>query len=259
VRRPLLWAGLLLLLIAAVGAALSPTSAAPGRGEPVLRATVAGDFIDTDSRHARVWRAWPRDDVSIALGDLVHKNAPDFLWRREWVPRWGSLPPCRVWSVLGNHEWGWSRQPRWVPPAYGSSYLTYRREFHRDCPARLRTTFQWAKTRPGWLIVGLNTEACAAAQDFLTRATGRWPHRALLVLTHRPPILPPGSSAPPLVCPALVRQIDRKADLVLSGHSHRYWRSGKYVVLGTVVDGKGYGRLALYRDRSWTLRYVSLR
>ena len=240
-------------LAAAVTVGLLSTATASPRDRVVLRAAVAGDFIDTDSRHQRVWRAWPRDRKAILLGDIVHKNSPRRLWQREYAPRWGSMPTCKVWSVLGNHGWGWSRG-RWSPPARGRTYQEFRGSFHRQCPKAMGDRYQWVKRRPGWLLVGLNTENCQAATRLMRRATNRWPHRSVAVFTHRPPILPPGSKAPPLRCPGLTRLIDRKADLVMSGHSHRFWRQGKYVVAGT-GDGKGYVSLTLRRSGTWRADY----
>lgn len=240
--------------LAAIAGTLAPTAAAAEPLEKVvLRAIVAGDFIDTDSRHDRVWRAWPRGPVTVALGDLVHKNAPARLWRDEWAPRWGSLPRCRVWSVIGNHEWGWSA-PGWSPPARGVTYRQHRGAFHDRCPAAMRDRYQWAKRRPGWLLVGLNTETCSAATSFLRRATDRYPGRHVAVFTHRPMRLPPGSAAPPLRCAPLVRLVDERADVILSGHSHRYWRSGRHHVAGTVVTGLGWSVLTLYRGGAWSVR-----
>lgn len=247
----------LAIVVVTVALVLShaPAVSAAERDRLVFRATVAGDFIDTDSRHDRLWRQWPRRGKTIALGDLVHKNSPERLWAREWESRWGSLPTCKVWSVLGNHGWGWSRG-RWSPPARGSTYLAHRGAFHRECPSVMRDRFQWAKRRPGWLLVGLNTEACWDAKRFLSQAVQRFPGRSVAVFTHRPPVLPPGSSAPPLNCPSLARAIAARADVVLSGHSHRFWRSGKFHVIGTVGDGKGWGRLSLYRSGGWRVTFA---
>ena len=230
------------------------TASAKPNDRVVLRAAVAGDFIDTNSRHQRVWEVWPRNRKSILLGDIVHKNSPRQLWQREYVPRWGSLPTCKVWSVLGNHGWGWSRG-QWSPPARGRTYQEFRGAFHRQCAKTMGDRYQWVKMRPGWLLVGLNTENCSAATQLMRQATDRWPRRNVAVFTHRPPILPPGSNAPPLRCPELTRLIDRKAELVMSGHSHRFWRQGKYIVAGT-GDGKGYANLTLRRSGKWQVSFV---
>lgn len=250
-------AAAVLALAFTAGMLTPPAAAAEPRERVVLRAVVAGDFIDTDSRHDRLWQVWPRRPVTIALGDLVHKNAPRELWEREWMPRWGSLPPCRVWSVPGNHEYGWARPgTRWAQPARGATYRHYRGWFHRKCPSVASDGTQWAKRRPGWLLVGVNTERCTAAAVFLRTVTDRMPRRHVAVFMHRPPILPPGSAAPPLRCASLARLVDERATVVLAGHSHRFYRAGRVHIAGTVVTGTGWAVLTLYRGGEYRVRFV---
>lgn len=247
--------------LAEVRAAVEAEMARREADKVVLRAQVMGDTIDADDGYLEVFNALPKKDKPdpkiIVLGDLVHRNSPAAWWEKKWAPTYGSLDTCKVWSVLGNHGWGWTGKGRW-PAAKGKTYWEYRSDFHENCPMAMRKGYCWAKRRPGWLILGLDSEHPAQSYRFMREALRRFGRkRKVLVLIHRPPILPPGSDAPRFRGPRLRRLIKQRADLVMSGHSHRFWRKGKYIVVGT-GDGKGWANLALRSDGTWTVRFRRL-
>jgi len=176
----------------------------------------------------------------LVVGDLVHGGNLPAMWKHYWVPTYGSFEgECTVWSVPGNHDWAWQQHK-----PHFERYRRFRAGW-QSCPGVERTT-QWVKRRPGWLLVGLDSEHCTRAADRLAgalRFNRNHGRRRVLVAYHRPHRMPAGSHAGPFQCERVRRMIlqDRLVRITLHGHSHRWDHFSPRAGLRTFIVGVGGG------------------
>jgi len=218
---------------------------------------------------------WRPDHIAVT-GDLANLSlAAEFVRGAAWLERLG--PPERVSLVPGNHDayvdhvWriGWKLWAPWMSGDGGE------------------TGFPWLRRRPPLALVGLSSavpspwfratgrigdEQLRALDGLLQQLDGAELLRVLLV--HHPPLPEVPRRKALLDRPQLAQILARRgADLVLSGHTHRFalgWLDGpgaRIPVLVTpsaslVAPGEkqgGYLRLTFSRTRTGPLIEVERR
>ncbi len=214
------------MLVACVAAALT---AAPGSGQTRTVTLVgAGDIAScsqkNDSATARLLGNIP--GTVYTLGDNVQGQGDINEFRNCYDPTWGKYKK-RTKPSVGNHEY---------ITAGAKPYYNY---------------FGWRAGKPGrgyysydrgsWHIVVLNSNCNKVGGCERRSAQGRWlrnnlkrnPSRCTLAYFHHPLYASGTSSDAPEVRPLWRMLHDRRADVILNGHAHRYERFAPMTPGGT--------------------------
>jgi hypothetical protein len=214
------------VLVACVAAALT---AAPGSGQTRTVTLVgAGDIAScsqkNDSATARLLGNIP--GTVYTLGDNVQGQGDINEFRNCYDPTWGKYKK-RTKPSVGNHEY---------ITAGAKPYYNY---------------FGWRAGKPGrgyysydrgsWHIVVLNSNCNKVGGCERRSAQGRWlrnnlkrnPSRCTLAYFHHPLYASGTSSDAPEVRPLWRMLHDRRADVILNGHAHRYERFAPMTPGGT--------------------------
>jgi hypothetical protein len=176
----------------------------------------------------------------LVVGDLVHGANSRAMWKHYWVPTYGSIKgTCTVWSVPGNHDWAWQGHT-----PHFKNYKLFRAGW-QTCPG-VEPSTQWVKRRPGWLLIGLDSEHCGRAADRLAgalRFNRKHGRRSVLVAYHRPHRMPAASKAGPFNCERVRKMIrqDPLVKITLHGHSHRWDHFSPRKGLRSFIVGVGGG------------------
>jgi acid phosphatase type 7 len=151
------------------------------------------------------------------LGDNVYPNGTSAQFRECYKPTWGKYKK-RTKPIPGNHDYN---------TAGASGYFEY---FGARAGRSARGYYSYR--RGSWHIVALNSNCAKIGGCTRRSAQGRWlgrdlashPSRCTLAYFHHP-LYASGTGTPtPQVKPLWNILYSRGADIILSGHAHRYER-----------------------------------
>jgi len=220
------------VLVACVMAALT---AVPGSGQTRTATLVgAGDIAScsqsNDSATARL--LGNISGTVFTLGDNVYPYGSAANFRDCYGPTWGKYKK-RTKPTLGNHEY---YDANFNSTTSARSYFDY---FGARAGARGKGYYSY--DRGSWHIVALNSNCDKVGGCGRRSAQGRWlrndlannPSRCTLAYFHRPLYSTGTNVAGPQV-KAFWRMLhDRKADVIVNGHAHRYERFAPMTPSGT--------------------------
>jgi hypothetical protein len=220
------------VLVACVMAALT---AVPGLGQTRTATLVgAGDITScsqsNDSATARL--LGNISGTVFTLGDNVYPYGSAANFRDCYGPTWGKYKK-RTKPTLGNHEY---YDANYNSTTSARSYFDY---FGARAGARGKGYYSY--DRGSWHIVALNSNCDKVGGCGRRSAQGRWlrndlannPSRCTLAYFHRPLYSTGTNVAGPQV-KAFWRMLhDRKADVIVNGHAHRYERFAPMTPGGT--------------------------
>jgi hypothetical protein len=224
------------MLVACLAAALM---ALPGSGQTATVTLVgAGDIAScsqsNDSATARLLGRIP--GTVVALGDNVYPYGTAQKFRNCYDPTWGRYKK-RTKPAVGNHEY-------------------YDANFDSTAAGPYFNYFGWRAGKPGkgyysydrknWHIVVLNSNCSKVGGCGRRSPQGRWLRRNLanhrsrctLAYFHHPLYASGTGSDAPEVKPFWRMLHDRDAEVILSGHAHRYERYAK-ITPGGARSAKG--------------------
>lgn len=208
------------MLVACLAVALT---ALPGSGQTATAATLvgAGDIssCSPDNRDGATARLLGRIPGTVfALGDNVYPYGSAENFRNCYDPTWGRYKG-RTRPAVGNHEYYHTEAARpyfdyfgWRAGARGKGYYSYDRE--------------------NWHVVVLNSNCDRVGGCGRRSAQGRWlrdnladnPSRCTLAYFHHPLYASGTGTTTPEVKPLWRMLYDRRVEVILSGHAHRYER-----------------------------------
>ncbi len=220
------------VLVACVMAALT---AVPGLGQTRTATLVgAGDITScsqsNDSATARL--LGNISGTVFTLGDNVYPYGSAANFRDCYGPTWGKYKK-RTKPTLGNHEY---YDENYNSTTFARSYFDY---FGARAGARGKGYYSY--DRGSWHIVALNSNCDKVGGCGRRSAQGRWlrndlannPSRCTLAYFHRPLYSTGTNVAGPQV-KAFWRMLhERKADVIVNGHAHRYERFAPMTPSGT--------------------------
>jgi acid phosphatase type 7 len=250
------------MLIACLAAALT---AAPGSGRTASVTLVgAGDIAGCSEERASGATADLLGRIGgtvYTLGDNVQGDGDINEFRNCYDPTWGKYKK-RTRSTVGNHEYH-------TPDA--RPYYDY---FGARAGSPRRGYYSYDRGR--WHVVVLNSNCGQVGGCLSDSPQGRWlkedlrdnPSRCTLALFHHP-LQATGTNTPsPQVRPFWSMLHDRGADVILSGHAHRYERhapmtpGGKRSANGirqfVVGTGGADGGTEIHEDQTPNLQVVEV-
>lgn len=207
----------LALVLACVAAALT---AVPGVGQTATVTLVgAGDIADcnasADSATARLLGRIP--GTVFTLGDNAYPRGTAADFKNCYGPTWGKYKK-RTRPAPGNHDY------------YTAGAKPYFDYFGRRAGRPSQGYYSY--DRGTWHIVALNSNCDKVGGCGLRSPQGRWlrsnlanhPSRCTLAYFHHPLYSSAKGVPTPQVKPFYRMLYDRGADVILSGHAHRYER-----------------------------------
>ena len=211
------------MLVACFAAALM---ALPGSGQTRTATLVgAGDIAScsqtNDSATARLLGNIP--GTVFTLGDNVYPYGSAENFHKCYDPTWGKYKK-RTKPTLGNHEY---YDKNFNMTTEANPYFEY-----FGARAGERGKGYYSYDRGGWHIVALNSNCGKVGGCDRRSPQGRWlrndlannPSRCTLAYFHRPLYSTGTNVAGTDVRPFWRMLHDRKADLIVNGHAHRYER-----------------------------------
>jgi Calcineurin-like phosphoesterase len=216
------------------------TTPPPSGRDPVVLA--AGDIqpqSSTPSVTSRMFAGLTYDRV-LAVGDLQYETGSLSNFQNYWGPAWGARAPnSKLLPAPGNHE---STKGGYC------SYFTGKVAVADPCPDPTASNPQFYKVTLGaWSIYSLDTGRSSSTGGDLTAAEKSWLDRQLaadtnkcqLVMWHHPRYSA-GHHGPSAGLDDDWRTlVNRRVDLVLSGHEHNYQRWSKMAAGGVVDNANG--------------------
>ena len=222
----------LAVLVACVAAALT---AGPGSGQTRAATLVgAGDIASCSQSHdsatARLLGNIP--GTVFTLGDNVYPRGTAAYFRDCYDPTWGKHKK-RTKPSVGNHEYYDANYNMTTDAGPYFNYFGWR--------AGGRGKGYYSYDRGAWHIVVLNSNCGMVGGCGRRSPQGRWlrrnlannPSRCTMAYFHRPLYSTGTSVAGPKVRPFWRMLHDRKADLIVNGHAHRYERFAPMTPNGT--------------------------
>ena len=205
--------------------AMAALSAGPGSGQTATAATLvgAGDIAscsqNNDSATARLLGNIP--GTVMALGDNVYPYGSAQKFRDCYDPTWGKYKR-RTKPAVGNHEY--------YHTTAAGPYFDY---FGGRAGERGKGYYSY--DRGSWHIVVLNSNCEKVGGCGTDSPQGRWlrndladhPSRCTLAYFHHPLYASGTGTATPQVKPFWNVLYNRGAEVILSGHAHRYERYAK--------------------------------
>jgi len=161
----------------------------------------------------------------LALGDLVYNSGTLANFQAGYDPSWGQFKSITK-PVPGNHERGSSGLAGYYQ-YFGSRATPQEPTCRSNCKG------YYSFSTGSWHVVALNTSSCSESAgtcgDFTAQIAwlradlAAHPALCTLVIVHNP-LWSYGSGATPLARPLYSALYEGGADLVLTGHAHRYER-----------------------------------
>lgn len=217
----------LCVLLASLVAALVviPVSA---QQAPTTTLVGAGDIADCGNRRdeatANLVKRIP--GTVFTLGDNVYPDGTAGEFANCYNPSWGQFK-ARTRPTPGNHEY----------------YSTGTRPYYNYFRARagIPSRGYYSYDRGSWHIIALNSNCDKVGGCSVNSPQGRWlrqditnnPSRCTLAYFHHPLFAPGGKTESTAVRPFWRTLYDRGADVILSGHAHRYERFVPQTPTGT--------------------------
>jgi len=215
----------LAILLASMAAVLAavPSAAQTATVTLVGAGDIAGCGYNQDSATARLLGRIP--GTVFTLGDNAYPDGSAEQYRNCYDPTWGKYRK-RTKPTAGNHDYHTSGAKPYFDyfgARSGKGYYSYR--------------------RGSWHIVALNSNCNKVGGCGRHSTQGRWlrrdladhPARCTLAYFHHPLYASGTGSGTPEVKPFWRILYDRGADVILSGHAHRYERYAP-ITPGGVVD-----------------------
>ena len=250
------------MLLACLAAALM---ALPGSGQTGAATLAgAGDIAGCSEKSDSTATARLLGNIPgtvVALGDNVQGQGDAREFRNCYDPTWGRHKP-RTKPAAGNHEY---------KTTGAKPYYDY---FGAKAGARGKGYYSY--DRPGWHVVVLNSNCEKVGGCGATSAQGRWLRRDLnrdasrctLAYFHHP-LQATGKNTPsPQVRPFWTMLQEDRADVILSGHAHRYERHAPMTPNGArsengirqfvVGTGGADGGSDIYRSQTPNLQVVKV-
>jgi hypothetical protein len=219
----LLLACMAVLLTATPGASQTRTVTLVGAGD------IAGCDQKTDSKTARL--VGKIGGTVFTLGDHAYPDGTRQQFRDCYDPTWGTYKK-RTMPTPGNHDYR---------TAGGTNYFDY-----FGWRAR-RPTGYYSYDRGAWHIVALNSNCKEVGGCGKRSAQGRWLRRDLanhpasctLAYFHHPLYASGRGEDSPQVKPFWRILYNHHADVILSGHAHRYERFARITPSGKRSSARG--------------------
>jgi len=220
------------LLLACMAALLTAT---PGGGKPrtvtlVGAGDIAGCDFKQDRKTARLLGEIP--GTVFTLGDSAYPDGTPAQFRNCYDPTWGTYKK-RTRPAVGDQEYATSE---------AKPYFDY---FGR--PAGMPTRGYYSYDRGTWHIVALNSNCKEVGGCEWKSAQGRWlrrdlakhPARCTLAYFHHPLYASGSNYDSPKVKPFWHILYDHHAEVILSGHAHRYERFARITPSGERSSARG--------------------